>query len=67
MMAKLKPVVMQRGRAVIACRGSNSHDVRTVTWNVNSMVGRSGDVVLALLCSRDEVERWKCEDVWCYW
>ena len=45
---------------------SKSHDVRTATWNVNSMVSRSGEVVDALhrrkidLCCAQET-RWKGE------
>ena len=46
----------------MACRRSKSQDVRADTWNVSSMVGRSGEVVdttqkkdWLLLCSRNEV------------
>ena len=31
--------VLQRGRAVMACRISKSLDVRAAAWNVSSMVG----------------------------
>ena len=70
----VQPDVMQRGRAVIACQRSKSQDVRaaTYTWNVSSMVSRSGRVVDAL--NRGNVDfscaqetRCKCEDGWCYW
>ena len=37
----VQPDVLQRGRAGMACQ-SKSHDVRAATWNVNSMIGRSG-------------------------
>ena len=32
----------------MACQRSKSQDVSAATWNVNSMVGRSGEVVDAL-------------------
>ena len=54
--------VLQQGRA----QRSKSHDVRPATWNVSSMVGRSGEVVDALyrininLCCAEET-RWKGE------
>ena len=44
----VQPDVLQRGRAGMACQRSKSHDVRTGTWNVSSMVSRSGEVVDAL-------------------
>ena len=37
--------VLRRGRAGMARQRSKSQDVRTATWNVSSMVIRSGDVV----------------------
>ena len=71
----LQPDVLQRGRAGMARQRSKSQDVRTATWNVSSMVSRSGEVVDALhrrkndFCCAQET-RWKgkrCEDAWCYW
>ena len=50
----------------MARQRSKSHDVRTATWNVSSMVSRSGEVVDALhrtkidLCCAQET-RWKGE------
>ena len=44
----VQPGVLQRGRAGMAHRRSKSQDVRTATWNVSSMVSRSGEVVDAL-------------------
>ena len=44
----IQPDVLQRGRAGMARQRSKSQDVRTVTWNVSSMVSRSGEVVDAL-------------------
>ena len=38
----VQPDVLQRGRAGVAHQRSKSHDVRTATWNVSSMVSRSG-------------------------
>ena len=60
----MQPDVLQRGRAVMACRRSKSHEVRAATWNVSSMVCRSGEVVDALhrrkidFCCAQET-RWK--------
>ena len=39
---------VQLGRSVMACQRSKSQDVRASTWNVNSMVGRSGEVMDAV-------------------
>ena len=64
----VQPDVLQRGRAGMARQRSKSHDVRTVTWNVSSMVSRSGEVVDALhrrkidFCCAQEM-RWKGESV----
>ena len=44
----VQPDVLQRGRAGMARQRSKSQDVRTATWNVSSMVSRSGEVVDAL-------------------
>ena len=59
--------VLQRGRAGMAHQRSKSQDVRAATWNVSSMVGRSGEVVDALhrrkndfCCAQDT--RWKGEN-----
>ena len=60
----VQPDVLQQGRVGMACQRSKSQDLKTATWNVSSMVSRSGEVVDALqrrnidfgLCSRDEVE-----------
>ena len=41
----VQPDVLQRGRAGMARQRSKSQDVRTATWNVSSMVSRSGEVV----------------------
>ena len=60
----VQPDVLQRGRAVMACQGNKSQDVRAATWNVSCMVGRSGEVVVALhrrkigLCCAQET-MWK--------
>ena len=57
---------VQRGRAGMARQRSRSQDVRTDTWNVRSMISRSGEVVDALhrrkidLCC-DQETRWKGE------
>ena len=58
--------VLQRGRAGMACQRSKSQDVRTATWNVSSIVSRSGEVVDALhrrkiyfWCAQET--RWKGE------
>ena len=62
----VQPDVVQQGRAVMAGQRSLSQDVRTATWNVSSMVSRSGEVVDALhrrkidLCCAQET-RWKGE------
>ena len=37
----VQPDVLQRGRAGMARQRSKTHDVRTATWNVSSMVSRS--------------------------
>ena len=56
--------VLQPGRAVMACQRSKSQDVRAATWNVSSMVGRSGEVMDTLhgrkidFCCAQET-RWK--------
>ena len=56
----------------MACQRSKSQDVRAATWNMSSMVGRSGEVMDALhrrkidFCCAQEM-RWKGEDTWCYW
>ena len=58
--------VLQRRWAGIASQRSKSQDVRTATWNVSSMVSRSGDVVDALhrrkidFCCAQET-RWEGE------
>ena len=44
----VQPDVLYRGRAGMARQRSKSHDVGTATWNVSSMVSRSGEVVDAL-------------------
>ena len=50
----------------MACQRSKSQDMRAATWNVSSMVGRSGEVVDALhrrkidFCCAQET-RWKGE------
>ena len=62
----VQPDVLQRGRAGMARQRSKSQDVRTATWNVSSMVSRSGEVVDTLhrrkidLCCAQET-RWKGE------
>ena len=62
----VQPDVLQRGRAGMACQRSKSQDVRTATWNVSSMVSRSGEVVDALhrrridFCCAQQT-RWKGE------
>ena len=62
----VQPDVLQRGRAGMAYQRSKSQDVRTATWNVSSMVSRSGEVVDALqrrnidFCCAQET-RWKGE------
>ena len=54
------------------CRRSKSQELRAATWNVSSMVCRSGEVVDAIhrrkidFCCAQET-RWKCGDVLCYW
>ena len=64
----VQPDVLQRGRAGMARQRSKSQDVRTATWNVSSMVSRSGEVVDALhrrkidFCCAQET-RWKGESV----
>ena len=61
----VKPDVLQRGRAVMACQINKSQEVRAATWNVSSMVCRSGEVVEALhrrkraFCYPQETT-WKC-------
>ena len=44
----VQPDVLQRGQAGMASQRSMSQDVTTATWNVSSMVSRSGEVVDAL-------------------
>ena len=44
----VQPDVLQRGGAGMARQRSESQDVITATWNVSSMVSRSGEVVDAL-------------------
>ena len=39
----VQPDVLQRGQAGMARQRSKSPDVRTATWNVSSMVSRSGE------------------------
>ena len=62
----VQPDVLQRGLAGMARQRSKSQDVRTDTWNVTSMVSRSGEVVDALhrrkiyFCCAQET-RWKGE------
>ena len=62
----VQPDVLQRGRGGMARQRSKSQDVMTTTWNVNSMVSRSGEVVDALdrgkidFCCAQET-RWKGE------
>ena len=62
----VQPDVLQLGRAGMARQRSKSQDVRTATWNVSSMVSRSGEVVDALhrrkidFCCAQET-RWKGE------
>ena len=62
----VQPDVLQRGRAGMARQRSKSQDVRTATWNVSSMVSRSGEVVDALhrrkidFCGAQET-RWRGE------
>ena len=64
----VQPDVLQQGRAGMARQGSKLQDVRTATWNVSSMVSRSGEVVDALhrrnidLCGAQET-RWKGKSV----
>ena len=41
----MQPDGLQRGRAVLACQRSKSQDVRAASWNVSSMLGRSGEVL----------------------
>ena len=68
----MKPDVLQRGRAAMACQRNTLQEVRAATWNVSSMVCQSGEVVDALhrrkidFCYGQET-RWKCENAWCYW
>ena len=58
--------VLKRDRAGMARQRSKSQGVRTATWNVSSMVSRSGEVVEALhrkkidFCCA-QVTRWKGE------
>ena len=60
----MQPDVLQRDRAVMACRRRKSQEVRAATWNASSMVCRSGEVVDALhrrkiaLCCAQKM-RWK--------
>ena len=61
--ARPQPDVLLRGRAVMACR--RLQEVRAATWNVSSVVRRSGEVVNALhrrktyfYCAQET--RWKC-------
>ena len=44
----VQPDILQRCRTVKPCRRNKSQEVRDVTWNVSSMVYRSGEVVDAL-------------------
>ena len=46
----------------MVCQRSKSHDVRAATWNVSSMVGRTGEVptlyteeIFTSVCSRHKV------------
>ena len=61
-----QPDVLQQGQAGMARQRSKSQAVRTATWNVNSMVSQSGEVVDALhrrkidFCCAQET-RWKGE------
>ena len=41
----VQPDVLQQGRTGMANQRSKSQDVRAATWNVSSMVGRTGEVV----------------------
>ena len=41
----VQPDVQQRGWVVIACQRSKSQEGRAATYNVSSMVCRSGEVV----------------------
>ena len=58
--------VLQRDRAGMARQRGKSQDVRTATWNVSSMVSRSGEIVDALhrrkidFCCAQET-RWRDE------
>ena len=62
----VQPDVPQLGRAGMARQRSKSQYVRTATWNVSSMLSRSGEVVDALhrrkidFCCAQET-RWKGE------
>ena len=49
----VQPDVLQRGRAGMARQRSKSQDVRAATWNVSSMVGRSGEVMDTLHRRKD--------------
>ena len=49
----VQPDVLQRGQAGMARKKCKSQDVRAATWNVRSMVGRSGDVMDALHITKD--------------
>ena len=44
----MQPDIQQRGRAGMARQRSMSQDMRTTTWNVSSMVSRSGKGVDAI-------------------
>ena len=60
----VQPDILHRGRAVMACRRNKLQEVMDATWNVNSMVRRSGEMVEALhkrksdFCCVQET-RWK--------
>ena len=62
----VQPDVLQRGRAGMERQRKKSQDVRTATWNVSSMVSRSGEIVDALhrrkidFCCAQET-RWRGE------
>ena len=62
----VQPDVLQRGQAGLAHQRSKSQDVRAATWNMSSIVGRSGEVLDALhrrkidFCCAQET-RWQGE------
>ena len=48
----VQPDILQRGRAVTACRRSKSQEVRAATWNVSSMVCRLEEILTSVVLKR---------------